>query len=716
MQSLSAFFLLALVFSNLGVGQVSNDEAFFLRRIAEFWEEGEKPLAKKQMEQFLEGYPESAYAEQIRLSLASLFVCEKEYEIALQHYNAITSPDLKGEALKGRLHCLYSLQYWEELSLLAEKSEAPWFLALSLYNQVLSTSDPILRKALAQKALPYFHSLMQESPSLEIGRSYAWLTAFLGDSAQAVKLYQAMAESYPEVREELLLQAALCEKEEEALSSFSRLMKCEGKWGKEAAYHRLRLLFAQRKFRELFSEKEELLSLLSEEHLGEAYLFLRYADALLLGEKREWDAAREAFLSLEEGVLASHARLERIDLELSAENYSLARELGISFAENFPEDPLLFSVWQRIIAASERVGEDLCSDLEKLLSSPFSLQEKAPFRFLYAKMLYDRGEKEAASLAIEPFLVQKELFSEEGNGWLLLALSHAEEKELFCDYAEKGLALGGDLCDPIALALALYNAYWERSLFSLGAEHLFRAFLLGAPLCEENTLFLGDYFLQKDPERAERLFSSLPNCERALYHLVLLAQEKGEGVLERLEALEALYLREPGPWHLRDEGEFLLAEIYVREEREELALPLLQRLLSAEGVSRGALQKSRLLMAQLLIKRGEKEEAALLLKTLMVQRELTLEPLHFEAALAYVDLMAEELSKRLSLLEGIYREWSSVQDLLAKDYQAARSLLPEKDRIYTLYMQQIEEEILQIRSLLSQDGRESASSLCNESL
>ena len=65
------------------------------------------------------------------------------------------------------------------------------------------------------------------------------------------------------------------------------------------------------------------------------------------------------------------------------------------------------------------------------------------------------------------------------------------------------------------------------------------------------------------------------------------------------------------------------------------------------------------------------------MKDLTLQRRLESEPIHFEAALEYISLLApNDREKQLSLLEKIKKDFEGTDDILSKDYHQARLKFP----------------------------------------
>src|SRR3990167_6977509 len=80
--------------ANATTWQAENqEEALFLRRIADFWQEGEYQLAKIQMEEFITEYPKSSFFEPLCVALGDLSLREKNFSVALNYYSKVKSPE-----------------------------------------------------------------------------------------------------------------------------------------------------------------------------------------------------------------------------------------------------------------------------------------------------------------------------------------------------------------------------------------------------------------------------------------------------------------------------------------------------------------------------------------------------------------------------------------------------------------------------------------------
>src|SRR5689334_535147 len=94
----------------------TEEEALSLRRIADFWQEGEYLLAKNQIEEYLHKYPDSSYYDTLCAALGDLCLREKNYTTALDYYSRILDPEWKNTVFLNRMHCFYHLEWYTTLA------------------------------------------------------------------------------------------------------------------------------------------------------------------------------------------------------------------------------------------------------------------------------------------------------------------------------------------------------------------------------------------------------------------------------------------------------------------------------------------------------------------------------------------------------------------------------------------------------------------------
>ncbi len=280
------------------------EEALFLNRIADFWEEGEYKIAKTQIEEFLKTYPNSPFSDSLHSAIGDLFVREKNYSLALDSYAKVTDPNVAKRIFPHKMQCLYSLNQYAMLADECEtflqnetldseqKEHITYYLAASLYHECLhKDQDPDALVQLAKRAEPYFETLFQTPLKQDLFSAFAHILCILKEFPRAAAIYLDFAE------DEMVFQAALIQAEydkELALQTFKTIQ--EPSLQKEAAYNCLILLFDLKKYEEILQNQERFLEILSPEQSGLAHLLLSRS-FLALGKYKEALSSFAAYLS-----------------------------------------------------------------------------------------------------------------------------------------------------------------------------------------------------------------------------------------------------------------------------------------------------------------------------------------------------------------------------------------------------------------------------------
>lgn len=402
----------------------SEDEALFLRRIADFWQEGEFQIAKGQIEEFLSLYPESPFSNVLCAALGDLYLREKNYSSAMNYYVRVSAPELFDRVFLNRMQCLFHMQWHATLADECEtyldrenlseeqRINASYFLALSLYQQCLNAAkDPEALAKLAERATPCFHLLLQSSLSSEIGPAYAHLSCLLKDYSNAAQVYLNLASEDPESREEMLFQAALIQSEYDkglAIQTFSEIASMNQTRAKEAAYNKLVLSFDAGLHDQIVSAKDDLLKGIPEEKEPLARLFLGRS---FLALKKYPEATQELEQYVENALSSDtlHAALISL-LESSFQSNNLtALNLGIQkLSDHFPDDPELPKAYlsrAQIFKKSQQL-EEARAELARLIERFPQFPQKAQASFELTHLEYQTKSWEPCRDAARSFLSQ----------------------------------------------------------------------------------------------------------------------------------------------------------------------------------------------------------------------------------------------------------------------------------------------------------------------
>lgn len=790
---MKALFLLFSLFPLLFFGQ-TEEEALFLRRIADFWEEGEYQIAKNQMQEFMTQYPQSSFSDALSAALGDLFLRENQYSNALSYYTQVQSKELSEKIFFHKMQCLYQMQWYatlrEECEAKLEKQEdlkTNYFLALSLYQQAISLpKDHADLKNLVEKAIPIFEKLYESEFFPDIAQPYANLLSLIEAFPKATEVYLELMKQEPEKKEDLLFEIALMQSEYDAslaIETFKEVVKLQEKRAKEASYNLMVLSFEAGMHEELTEdflsqipdeqvpvghlllarsliekgqpaqaieslktllkqslpieiEKASLISLLEASYQAEnldalnstitrleelnsekSELFKAYfSRAQLLKQQEKFKEAQQELSSLLEKPLEAGARAQTLfelsHLQFQEKNWQNCYENCQKFLKDAQEHELAPFIWSYLIQSSHKIALQnpahqiqFISDLHLFLSLPMEEEEKDQWQLMLAKIYYEMKDFPALEKCLKN--------QKNPNATLLLALCEKEayrDLEGFCKKTLDALQEEIDSNQKITLLnkgeiyLLLYNAYLDLSKLNEAADALYSSFTYHIDLKEENLLWLANHYFakleeEKDFHLATKCAFLYEKCKTALQEKGLLNQVhtrlaktymflgKIEEAIELLSSLE----------NPQSEAKLCLAEIHLKKGDEKAASSLFSEVIAESpansifGLS-AKLEKIKLSMHE---KQTNKEVAASELKNLVLQKRCDAEPVHLEAALEYIELMAQsEPQKKKILLEKTKQDFAKEDDLLSKEYHAFRKSSSRKDQIYQSYMKFIDAEIL----------------------
>ncbi len=571
----------------------TDDEALFLRRIADFWQEGEYQIAKTQMEEFIVEYPESPFSDALCAALGDLFLREKNYSNALNYYSQVQTPEFLQRVFLNRMQCLYEMQWYATLAdecetyLQTEQNlYVNYFLAIALYQQCINTSketDQISK--LAERAKPHFETLYKSEFSNEIAQGYAHLCCILKDYVKATEIYLQLAQKDPAVEEEMLFQVALIQSEYDknlALETFQKIAKLGQKRAKEAAYNRMVIAFELGRYEEV--AKGDILNQIPQDRTGSARLFMGRS----LLQMREYEGAvKELKTYIQDAPISETlyaALLSLLDASYQCADLSsldLAIEKLQNSYPNNPELPKAYFSRAQILKKTERFSEAK-EQLENLLTQFPSFPQKAQVAFELTHLdyknknwvsCYEKGLKflnEFAQHELSPFvwryfvsssaeiaalngehrqqlLSDLELFLKlplsdpERNEWhLLLAKTHYELRQY-----EQAMGSLEKLDTPNAkllLALCYRDGYKEIGHFCELAEE---ALAKGANLVDPGQIHASLY----------NAYLEISQIEKGAAHLYEAFMGKAEIKIENLLWLANFYFEQL----LENEGNFILA-------------------------------------------------------------------------------------------------------------------------------------------------------------
>ncbi|HSX13443.1 MAG TPA: tetratricopeptide repeat protein [Chlamydiales bacterium] len=732
-------------------GNAREDEALFLNRIADFWEEGEFEIAKNQIQEFISLYPNSSSYDSLSSAIGDLFLKEKDYLKALASYEKITSPTVIERIFPHKLQCLYALKKYENIAdeceqflLSKEDLQVTYYLAISLYQQCLVSNE---KESLFNRATPYFEKLLTSPLKAQIAAPYAHLLCMQKNFPKAAEIYLELGS------DEMLFQAALIQAEydkELSLKTFDSIKNAKP----ESAYNCLVLSFDLQKYEEIIHNKETTLCAISRTQIPMAHLFFgrslfamrQYSEASVEFEKyiseqtaisdnlhsalltllecaiqnKDLDAIENSiqkialFYPEDDGIskgkfskalifrdinqfdiarqiLKSLPETEAVLLELTylcnqLNDYEKAREYALLCLSLDPSNSLAkkyFSHAVSMIANTSIEGKhQLINDLREL--------KDPTFNYLLAKTYFNLHEyQEALPLLLHQ--IENESDPDILNDlYLMSALCYRDgfqDLNHFCLYGEKTTSN--------TIHSTLFNAYLLLSDHEKAAFHLFSALKANLPISSDNLFWLAQHFITQG------------NTVDATIVLESMTDKKPEAVLALSKIYHQNHREEEAAVLLEgiselDDASLLLGEIYAKQGKIEEAQKLFAKVCQDSSSLKTYVGASACLQSMRL--QALSEGLLSQYKNLILQKNISNEPLYLEAALDYVALQTQrhdgDLAKKIALLKKIKEDFENTEDLLSKDYHAARLARPDQDAVYQAYMKFLEAEIFETESLL----------------
>ena len=261
----------------------SDEEAFLIRRIAEFWKDGDFAIVKTQIVDFLDKYPNSTLKDYFLGILGDIYLQDNDYEKALTTYQSIVESSVKEKTIINKLQCFYELDQYAELTqagrpylssksaeIQDRKEELYFLMGESLFRRALDEEHVETRLELAREAEGYYEQLPSVRYTEVSEFALAEIAAMLGKYEAGAKAYAALAEKHPGMREDLLFQVASLEAKFNkggAAETFRKVKEMDGNRASEATFNLIVLLFQNDEFEEVIESYEKIAANVPEEYI-----------------------------------------------------------------------------------------------------------------------------------------------------------------------------------------------------------------------------------------------------------------------------------------------------------------------------------------------------------------------------------------------------------------------------------------------------------------
>ncbi len=491
--------------------KLTPQEAFFLRRVTEFWKDRDYALVKKQVSDFLSSTDSSNIHNNLYALMGDILYQENDYVGALATYNKISDPHLIEKTLSRKSQCLYINGYYEEVvQILAPvmqegkvidlKEEMQFIFADSLFRKMRETTDSASRKELAQQSKPLLLELFNTPYRDKVLLPLAETHRELKESKEASPLYLTLADKMPMQKEELLLQAAALQLEFDLLAATATIqtvVDIGGSKASEAAYQELLLLFQNDRFSELISRapKIEMHLNADQKTLFEFCLARSYFNIDQLPEA----IAHFTVYLQKEPEETSHKRaayLNLIHCAQKTENNALFDQVLEQFLKGFPKDEEAGKALLLHAQIALQIGDvaKASYDLDRLIRDFPNFPDQETLLYGQAQLLSKTQQWEASRSAFISYLEAFPSTPHVNMIWVSIVNSSVQELKSAGDenIQEKKEQLAADLAQALALS----------DLFSSDEEAAYQ-FLLGQLLFDLNrfseSISALDHFCSRHP-------------------------------------------------------------------------------------------------------------------------------------------------------------------------------------------------------------------------
>lgn len=267
-----SFTLLSLTAAEIGA---PSKDAQFLKRMKEYWREGDFELAKRQIRSYLEENQGSDLKEEMHLLLGDLYLKDGNFSSALEEYDQIEKTDLQDKAFYNKVLCFYETGRTQELADIStsfttheglsieQKNSIRYLCASSLFEYLQAAEEK--DSSISNQSKELFESCKGTSFENLSFYPLAKLYELEGNKNQAASYYEAASRFYPDQSIDFLFQAALLRADtspELSIANFQRIISSDSPKNTSALYNCLLLQYKLKQFQEVVSTYEKNQSLI----------------------------------------------------------------------------------------------------------------------------------------------------------------------------------------------------------------------------------------------------------------------------------------------------------------------------------------------------------------------------------------------------------------------------------------------------------------------
>lgn len=398
----------------------TEDEALFIRRVAEFWSDGEMEIAKFQLENYIANNPNSSLIDSLYALLGNIFMNEKNYSKAISCFDNIKSDEIKDKIAINLLASLYNMKWYQRLiddcdyyskKVDGELNQKIGYLqALAFYNKSIETTDKTDHDKLLDLAKTKFEQLLESQFSNQSREYLSQIHKSLNNFEIASNYFLQLAEKDVMKEDEYLFQAALLQShfdKEKALNTFNKISELSSTKAQEACFNKLILLYEMERYEDILSQKDVFLQKIASEKIHLANFFIgrsffklkNYEDSCIYLE----NALKTENKTTEQMKLA-HVMLLQSAYHLN--KCDLFNKTFDEFIALFPQDEQLFECYfAKALLNKNNEKCDIAKDEFEKISQTFEQsKENDKFIYEYAHLLFLIGDTENSKIKFNQFI------------------------------------------------------------------------------------------------------------------------------------------------------------------------------------------------------------------------------------------------------------------------------------------------------------------------
>lgn len=381
----------------------SPKDALMLRRITEYWKDGDYATVKRQIEDFLEKNPETSLRDHLQAMLGDLYFQEQDFRQALSTYSLIANPEIRAKTFFNHLQAHFELKDYPAVIERAEnylkdptnpsKEEdikVRYLLAEACFREALKCKEMEQKVLYLKMAKPHYKVLSQTKFGDKTLFPLAEIHRLLREDSRAAALYLQLAETHPQYRERFLFQAAVLQIKEdknEALKTFAKVQALGGKRSRLAAFNQLIILYQSEKYKEYLSVYKNVIQLMPQQKVA----LLQFYEGRCHYHLQDYP---QAVMALENFITTTKGRSKELKSALLllvncarfSQDIPLLERTMYTFKENFGADHEM----PRILMIHSQMCRD-SGDLVKSLNDLHALVNEYPHFEDMETACYDCG-------------------------------------------------------------------------------------------------------------------------------------------------------------------------------------------------------------------------------------------------------------------------------------------------------------------------------------